>query len=212
MKKFLILLFISLFLLSCDDKDQKSQDSENNDESTDEAVDETVDESVDENSDEEQNESSETDEDGIEYAAVIPGVGVGNVEIGMKYSQIKDLIGAPDSEMGFNRLVTTDYKTLSLELVFTSPDLALLKDDAVLIAMGAKSGGAFSGKVIPGMTRDEIEKVFTGEKEDTGDYVFYPEGFSVQYENNVSVLIGVFPPYKLSYSPPEMINCKTSKE
>jgi hypothetical protein len=153
MKKFLILLFISLFLLSCGDKDQKSQDSENNDESTDEAVDETTDDAVDEMSDETTDdavdESSKTDEDSVEYVAIIPGVGVGSVEIGMKYSRIKDLIGAPDSEMGFNRLVTADYKTLSLELVFTSPDLALLKDDAVLIAMGAKAGGAFSGKSHP---------------------------------------------------------------
>ncbi|HPA57455.1 MAG TPA: hypothetical protein PLT70_08505 [bacterium] len=53
MKKFLILLFISLFLLSCGDKDQKSQDSGNNDESTDEMtdVDEYVNYEIDEFSD-----------------------------------------------------------------------------------------------------------------------------------------------------------------
>lgn len=191
MKKHLILFVILIFLSSCGDNA------------------ETVD--VDQSAKE--TDTEELDEDiSISPVAIIPGTGVGDVRIGMKYSEVTDLIGKPDSEMGFNRLVTADYKTLSFELVFTSPDLAVLKDDAVLIAIGAKNGGNFSGKVVPGMTRDEISKVVVEENEDTGDYVFYPSGFSVQYENDISVLIGVFPPYKISYVPPEMTNCKTSIE
>jgi hypothetical protein len=206
MKEHLIFIVVFIFLSSCGDKDVKSQDAENSDGLTDDFTE------IDESADIENDEPGENDEDEVEPLEIVPGVGIGSVEVGMKYSEVKNLIGTPDSEMGFNRLVTADYKTLSFELVFTSPDLMVLKDDAVLIAIGAKAGGSFLGSIIPGMTRDEVEKVFTGEKEDTGDYVFYPEGFSVQYENNISVLIGVFPPYKLAYAPPEMVNCNTSKE
>lgn len=214
MKKILTVFAIFIFFVSCGENsggkvaqsDDDVQDETVTDDTPDEGIDETADEIPDETSD-------EITDDGLSAEMDIrPGDGVGPVNIGMKYSSVKELIGEPSSQMGFNRLVTAQYSSFFLELVFASPDLAELKDDAVLISIGALSGGNFSGKALPGMTKDEISSAVKEDNEDAGSYVFYPSGFSVQYENNKAILIGVFSPYKISYDPPEMEKCKTTAE
>lgn len=206
MEKILTVFAIFIFFVSCGESSGVKGPESDDDMQDGTVIDSTPDENPDETSDETADDVPSVNMD------IRPGEGIGSVSIGMKYSRVKELLGEPASQMGFNRLVTAQYSSLFLELVFASPDLAELKDDAVLIAAGALTGGNFSGKALPGMTKDEISSAVKEDNEDTGSYVFYPSGFSVQYENSKAVLIGVFSPYKISYDPPEMEKCKTTAE
>ncbi len=224
MKKILVILILFLFSVSCSDDKKGTEndtvnDSDNlevNDSETDQTeVDYGTDDVADtekEDDVEEDMTEEETDDDieQITKLEIKAGEGIGDIKVGMKYSEIKTLVGEVDTQMGFNRLVTAEYKSLGLELVFSSPDLMELKDDAILISIGAMEDGSFSGNVVPGMSRSDIEDILTGDKEDTGDYVFYPAGISVHYEDDEAVLVGVFPAYELQYDPPEMKPCSTT--
>ena len=207
MKEILTVCAIVMFLVSCGESSGGKVPGSDED-----ANDETVSDRTQSDDDMDEMPDETIDEEPAAKMDIRPGEGIGQVAIGMKYSSVKKLIGEPASQMGFNRLVTAQYSGLFLELVFASPDLAELKDDAVLIAIGALKGGNFSGKALPGMTKDEIFSAVKEDNEDTGSYVFYPSGFSVQYEDGKAVLVGVFSSYKISYDPPEMEKCKTTEE
>lgn len=229
MKKMILLAACFVLFLSCGDKADKEENDGVNDADTSMTDDgsettdkketddkaEISDDEVSDKSEENDNNSGsdETPDEDIEEGPmkINSGTGIGGFVIGMTYQQIKDKYGDPDSPICFNRLGSAKYKDLAVEVVFASTEQYQISDDAKLIAVGAMTGGEFQGDVLPGMTRTEIEKLMKdAEKEDTGKYVYYTEGFSVQYEDDKAVTIGVYPPYELKYDVPTMEKCKTT--
>lgn len=195
MKNLSILILSVMLILLCSGCDEKKDAPSDSDEILDsENPDETPD-----------------DDSSMNSMLIEPGIGVGGLKVGMTYKQVKEVIGEPESSMGFNRLILADYKVLGLELLIASPDLTTPVDSAKLMAIGAKTGGNFSGMAIPGMSKEQITAAAGSEGEDTGKFVYYPAGFSVEYVENIAVNIGIFNPYILSYDPPEMEKCKTAK-
>ena len=221
---FLFMIFLVSFI-SCGDNDGKVEENDMDNvtgSDDDQAADETVDENeVTDNSDEETDEAVTDNENDLENddadtvekepLKINSGTGIGGFVIGMTYVQMKEKYGDPDSPICFNRLGSAKYKDLGVEVVFASSDQYQISDDAKLLAVGAMAGGKFEGDVLPDMTRTEIEKLMKdAQKEDTGEYVYYTEGFSVQYEDDKAVIIGVYPPYELKYEVPVMEKCETT--
>jgi len=219
-KKMLFMACFLLFFVSCGDNAEKDENVNENEADTSQVSDDansTADESEaqDEIAVVDENETSDEelpDEDTAKGPLKITaGTGIGNFEIGMKYSDIKAIYGDPSSPIAFNRLGTAKYKDLGIEVIFSSTQQYSISDDAKLIAVGAMTGGEFEGDVLPGMTRTEIEALMKdAQKEDTGNYVYYTEGFSVQYEDDTAVTVGVYPPYELKYEVPTMEKCETT--
>jgi hypothetical protein len=222
MKKMLFMTCFLLFFVSCGENAGKDE-TDDAKVTTDETA-ELSDDLSDDLSDEVQDIETEApdldsglneeqlDEDVAEGPLKInAGTGIGNFEIGMKYSDIKATYGEPSSPIAFNRLGTAKYKDLGIEVILTSTEQYQISDDAKLLAVGAMTGGEFEGDVLPGMTRAEIEALLKDEeKEDTGKYVYYTKGFSVEYEDDVAVTIGVYKPYELKYDVPPMEKCKST--
>jgi len=225
-KRMLFMICFLLFFVSCGDKAEKEENEDGNDTDTLEISDDanTV---SDENEAQDKNEIKDDqegtddignsdeevqDEDVVEGPLKInKGTGIGGFVIGMTYTQMKEKYGDPDSPLAFNRLGSAKYKDLAVEVIFSSTEQYSISDDAKLIAVGAMTGGEFDGDVLPDMTRAEIEALMKdAQKEDTGNYVYYTEGFSVQYEDDKAVTIGVYPPYDLKYEVPTMEKCETT--
>lgn len=231
MKKMMLLaVCLLLFFVSCGDEAEK-EDTENvtdadtsmtgdepetADEKETQDKTETNDDAEGSDNSEDQDDNKGSDETPDEDAQEGPlkiksGTGIGGFVIEMTYKQMKDKYGDPDSPICFNRLGSAKYKDLAVEVIFSSTEQYQISDDAKLIAVGAMTGGEFEGDVLPDMTRTEIEALMKdAQKEDTGKYVYYTEGFSVEYEDDKAVTIGVYPPYDLKYEVPMMEKCETT--
>jgi hypothetical protein len=143
---------------------------------------------------------------------ITPGVGIGDFVVGKPYAQIRATFGGKASDaLTFNRMSSLKFAKQQVDALFLSSENSTLSDDAILIAVGASQGGAFTGTVTPGMTKAAIDAADTDAKETGAKYTFYPKGYSVQYENDIAILIGVFAPYALAYEPPAMQPAKTTR-
>ncbi len=136
--------------------------------------------------------------------AVVPGIGIGDLRMGMTYGDVKALIGPYTTKLAFARIAYLDYQELRLKVVVTSELDLDVNDQSKVIALGALPGGEFSGQPLPGSSRSAIEDQFGAPSEESGGFVFYAAGFSCQYENDQAIAIGVFDAYELKPDPPEM--------
>ncbi len=150
--------------------------------------------------------TQDTAQTGLQDHEIAPGIGIGPAAIGAQYSDFVDVHGEPDALISYRRVFFATWAAHGLELVLTSSDDLAPSPDAEVIAVGTKAFDGFSGAVLPGMTRAEVETTI-GISPDPVDLVhFYPLGLSVVYAGDDTVMqVTVFPAYTIRAEPPDMM-------
>lgn len=152
-------------------------------------------------------------EDAPTPLAIIEGVGIGGVEIGDTFAEVKAILGEPESPMGYNRMIVASWPQLGLEIFFASELAFEINDDAWAMSMSTTQGDGFTGSAIPGMIRSQIETTVGTTNDETLGYAFYECGLVVQYdEGNIATQIGVVPSYIKRTQPPVMLPASTTME
>ena len=138
--------------------------------------------------------------------AITPGIGIGPAVIGESYWGFVDSYGHPDAVIAYQRVFFATWYSLGLELVIASSDDAEPSLDSVVISVGTKAFDGFSGPVVPGMDRAEVQAVLGTSPEPVDATHFYPRGAGVVYGLDDTVMqITVFPAYSTRSEPPEML-------
>lgn len=137
-------------------------------------------------------------------ALVEPGVGIGEVRLGMTYAALREAIGEADGALVNNRIGFARYPELGLEIVVTSPD-DTLNDEAIVIGVGASEGAGVHGPATPGALRADVEAVLGPAPDVVEDIAYYPEGISVEYDGDRVLRVGVIGPYERRPEVPEMV-------
>jgi len=144
--------------------------------------------------------------------AIVPGVGIGRVSLGMRYRELAALYGEMGNAIVDGRVAIGGYPDQGLDIILTSPELSTLAPDAVVVAVGVKTE-AFSGFPRPGLARAEIESSLGPAPVKAGTIEYYASGVSVDYhaatDGDTAKAVGVFPPFSLAPTPPEMGPAKT---
>jgi hypothetical protein len=196
--RLLVFAMLSSLIVGCGvDNSGQSEDSETTDNN---------------GSESEHGSDTESDSEPQTPLPITPGVGIGDFVLGKTYAEIRAVFGGQASDgLTFNRMSSVSFSEQKVDAFFLSSQDSVLSDDAILVAVGANQGGAFTGTVIPGMTKTSIDAADTDPKESGAKYTFYPKGYSVQYENDIATVVGVFAPYTLAYEPPPMEPAKTNR-
>lgn len=141
---------------------------------------------------------------------VLIGEGIGDIEIGMNYSDLVAAVGEPTSPTIQNRMGVIYFPDLGIEALMISPERSSLSDDALVLAVGARAtaGVLFEGVPRPGLSREEVEASLGESTETIGNFVYYPSGVSLEYQDSEGEdtvrSVGVFAPYEYAPEPPPM--------
>ncbi|MCU0692048.1 MAG: hypothetical protein MUF54_11650 [Polyangiaceae bacterium] len=148
-----------------------------------------------------------------EPIAILPGVGMGDVKIGMRYKEFSELVGQPDGVMGYEHQVMAEFPAYGLKGVFASGEASSLSNDAEVLSLGTLSKGAYKGEIVPGASRADVLKLFGETPDIYQDYAFHEQGFGVEYDRDGLVKqVSVFRPYKIRQVPPPMESARTHAE
>ena len=143
---------------------------------------------------------------------IVPGAGIGPVRIGMRYAEVRSALGPLEGAFASDRLAFGRYSTLGLEVVLVSAEDGNVSDDALVVGVGALTQEGFTGPLVPGTSRSELERVFGAPDDEAGETDFYQEGFSVEYDADVVLKVGVFGSYTNDPLAPEMRPALTRME
>ena len=145
--------------------------------------------------------------------AIVPGESIGPAKLGMTYSELEKVMATPATPSGFMRMFMVQYPDERIEVVFSSPANDELTPDSIIVAVGTLPGGEFTGPIVPGQSATEVTGAL-GEPPDYADgFGFYPAGISVEYDADGSAKrIGVYEPYTLALTPPEMLPAKSRRD
>lgn len=135
---------------------------------------------------------------------VRPGDGIGPVRVGTRYSEVREALGPLEGAFASNRLAFGRYNALGLEVVLVSAEDGSVSDDAIVIGVGALAAEGFHGPVVPGMSRAALETDYGPPDDEASDTDFYREGFSVEYDGDTVLKVGVFRAYEHAPEPPPM--------
>lgn len=148
--------------------------------------------------------SSTEDPPAQKTSTLVPGKGIAEAELGVRYSDIRARFGDATSA-GSNRLVFARWPERSLELVFGSPEPARLTDDARLVAVGVQRGATCVGTPCPGQSKKDIETLLGLPEDVVEPIAFYARGMSVVYgPDGVATQVSAYAPYRPEATPPEM--------
>jgi len=111
---------------------------------------------------------------------VVPGVGIGELHVGDTYASVRVKLGAAESTAGVNHLVFGRWPTKSLELVFASREEDALSEDALVLAIGARTGADVVGPARPGIPRGELVDALGAPSDEIGSILYWPSGVSAQ--------------------------------
>jgi len=147
-----------------------------------------------------------------ESPVIAPGVGIGRVNLGMRYQELSALHGEMSNAIVDGRVAVGGYPDQGLDIVLSSPEPTSLAPDAVVIGVGVKTA-SFAGFPRPGLARAEIEAALGPAPIKAGSIEYYPVGVSVDYQvgtgGDTAKAVGVVPPFSLAPTPPEMAAAKT---
>lgn len=135
---------------------------------------------------------------------VQPGTGVGRLKLGMRFSEVRALLGEAEVAAS-QRLAFVRYPALDLELVFTSSVTDAVTPDSLLIAIGVRGSG-WQGEPRPGMTRQDVERSL-GAGEAIGPLVFFARGATIEVAKDdptTIVAVAVVAPWTEAQQPPPM--------
>lgn len=147
----------------------------------------------------------------LDERVVVPGQSIGQVEIGMTMAQMTTLLGQPDSQIGFQRVITVRYLDEGVEVVLTSSEPAVATDNARVRSVGTLPTAALHGELVRGVSRAELEAAFGPSTMQNRGIFYFPEhGLAVEIDqNDLAVRYSVWPPYELDLKPPEMLWAST---
>jgi|MDSW01.2.fsa_nt_gb hypothetical protein len=144
---------------------------------------------------------------------IVAGRSIGAAELGQTFAEIKAVLGEPNTARGYNRMILGTWSALGLEINFSSPLSFEIDDTAIALAMNTVTETGFSGDVIPGMEKSQVENVLGISTDETLGFSFYAEGIVVEYdENNVASKVGIYAPYVVRTEPPEMLPAATTMD
>ena len=144
---------------------------------------------------------------------IVAGKSIGAAELGQTYGQIKAALGEADTARGYNRMILGTWNALGLEINFSSPLQFGIDDTAIALAMNTVTDTGFSGDVIPGMEKSQVESVLGVSTDETLGFSFYAEGIVVEYnEDNTAKKVGIYAPYVVRTEPPEMLPAATTMD
>lgn len=117
---------------------------------------------------------------------VVPGVRVGAIEVGMHWSDVVRVLGAPSSEPTMLvRLGHARWNEHAIDVVFTSPHDSEVTDDATVIGVGTATS----------LSRAAIENTYGAPTEQYDGHAYYAAGLGVAYGgDDVAERIAVFAP------------------
>jgi len=129
----------------------------------------------------------------------------------MTLEQVLNLLGEPDSQFGFQRLINLRYNDLALEILFTSSEANTASEDAVVRAVSTLPGASVSGEVPLGLSRMELEERWGAPGIESEPVAYFEEeGLAVEFNSeDKAVRYGVWPPYSLTPEAPEMLPALT---
>ncbi|MBR58012.1 MAG: hypothetical protein CMH54_08310 [Myxococcales bacterium] len=142
---------------------------------------------------------------------VVPGVSVGGIEIGMSLDELKAILGDPDTEFGFQRLITLRFNAAKLEVLLTSSEPSVASADARVRGVTTLGNTVLSGDLIRGVERTVLEAQFgAATMESRGILYFVEDGLSVEMDaDNRAIRYSVWPAYFLEKEIPPMVAAKT---
>ena len=135
---------------------------------------------------------------------IVPGVGIGPVLIGTRWSDLEPLLGKPDTTLRFGNLLFTTFDTPGIEVLFASPAETTIDANSLVLSVAALGGSAFGGSVTPGDMRPDVELALGDPSEEIDDVAFYVDGISVRYAEGAAEIVTVYAPYTLRPLPPPM--------
>jgi hypothetical protein len=127
---------------------------------------------------------------GCDRAPALPeavaGARIGNVELGQRWYEVRNLLGAPSAEpVTLVRLGHARWSEPPIDVLFTSPDDATLTDGAVVIGIGHALNAA----------RDAVESKYGTSSDRYNGHDYYPNGLAIEYgDDEVAERIAVFAP------------------
>ncbi|MCB9612131.1 MAG: hypothetical protein H6722_06715 [Sandaracinus sp.] len=134
---------------------------------------------------------------------VSAGEGIGGVTLGMRYADLRTLLGEPSAAITVTRQSILMFDEAGLEAVLASSEDSAVSDDAYVLGVSAMDEG-FTGPH-PGQTRAEIEAALGAPDFEEAGVAFWTEGMSVVWspEGNARQ-VAVFAPFTIETEMPEM--------
>ena len=140
----------------------------------------------------------------VDERAVVPGVRIGGLHLGMRYQDVRKLLGDGDVVVR-QRLVFARYLDLGVELVLTTPLARTLTPNARVVSVSVSGGGPWTGTPTLGEAREHIELAL-GASTTVGTRALYRAGVSVEYdEQGRALAFAVFAPLPDDLWPPPML-------
>ena len=141
---------------------------------------------------------------------IVPGRGIGPVQLGGQYGHLVDAYGEPDNLVEYNRVFFATWIELGVEVVIASKT-DQPQAESIVISVGTRLQTGFSGPVVPGMTRMQADAVL-GPCEDVIDdqHCYHPAGVYLGYSDGIIKTIAIHRPYTQRSMPPEMLPSKAS--
>ena len=110
-------------------------------------------------------------------------------------------------------MILGTWSALGLEINFSSPLTYEIDDTGIALAMNTVTETGFSGSVIPGMEKSQVENAIGVSTDETLGFAFYAEGIVVEYDDNdVVTKVGIYAPYVVRTEPPVMLPAATTME
>ena len=152
--------------------------------------------------------STEEEEPVIE---VVPGQSIAEITVGMTMVELRELVGDPDSQFGFQRLINARYNDLAIEVLLTSTEASFASDDARVRSISTLPGAGLKGELTLDLTREDLEAKFGPVTLESSGVVYFVEsGLAVELSaENRATRYAIWPPYQLQAEPPEMLPAET---
>lgn len=132
-----------------------------------------------------------------------PGVGLGDILLGARLSELPADLGTPEQTIVNQRLGFVRYAG-GLELVITSPDAFEAAAGSRVVALGISSADGYRGVPLPGQSRAEIERALGAPADEVESIAYYGAGASVTYAEGTARRVAVIAAYQNRPTPPEM--------
>lgn len=136
-------------------------------------------------------------------AEIEPGVGIGPVALGTRYSDLE--LGEPDEGITLARQSMLQYHALGLEVVLASGEETRVSGDAYVLAVSAEPGSGFDGPAAPGKGRADIEGALGPPSFEAAGIAYWTAGVSVVWDGDAAGRVAVFPPFEVEQEVPEML-------
>ena len=145
-----------------------------------------------------------SDGDARKVYTIVPGRGIGPVQLGGRYGHLVDAYGEPDNLIEYNRVYFATWIQLGVEVVIASEG-DQPEPESLVISVGTRLPTGFDGPVVPGMSKEDADDVL-GPCEHVIDeqHCYHPAGVYLGYSDGMVKTIAIHRPYTQRIEPPAM--------